>query len=589
MKKTAAWLARYALEQLPVEFTFGVPGVHNTELYDELHSSPKITPVLVTHECGAAFMADAVSRTSQQIGTLVIVPAAGVTHAASGIGEAFLDGIPMLILCGGVRTDLPYRYQLHQMDQMALVKPITKAQFYCHTHAEVVPNILEAYSIATGGEPGPVFVEIPVNLQLFPGTVDELLLPKPPGPLQPPSQEALIEAADLLATAQNPAIFAGWGAAGARQPLQALAERLEAPVATTLQGLSVFPADHPLHVGMGFGPAAVPAAENAFRSCDCLLAVGTRFSEIATGSFGIQVPEKLIHMDINPQVFSTNYPARVTLGCDAAVGLQALLNSQPIKEIQKRPGPTRNAIATDKQDYVEQWRQHDSHDRVNPMVFFDALDKELADNALVVADDGNHTFLTAELMPMRGERQFISPTDFNCMGYALPAAIGTKLVNPEHQVAAIVGDGALLMSGLEASTASLQQTGIVVFVFADGALSQIAQAQKIPYQRTTCVELGPPAVKGIATATGCDYLQIEQNSDCSEIITRAFACAAKNRPVLVEVRIDYSKPTRFTRGAVKTNLGRFSTANKLRFVGRALWRKARSLSGLTDRSEGKPT
>ena len=115
MKRTGAALAIYALEQIGVRFTFGIPGVQNTELYDELDSSNRITPILVTHEGGGAFMADAVSRLSSSIGTLVIVPAAGLTHAASGIGEAFLDGIPMLILTGGVRTDSGRRYQVHQM------------------------------------------------------------------------------------------------------------------------------------------------------------------------------------------------------------------------------------------------------------------------------------------------------------------------------------------------------------------------------------------------------------------------------------------------------------------------------------------
>ncbi|MGA8783718.1 MAG: thiamine pyrophosphate-binding protein, partial [Polaromonas sp.] len=116
MVKTGAWLATYALEQIGARFTFGIPGVHTTELYDELNNSRQITPVLVTHEGGGAFMADAVSRLSDSIGVLTVVPAAGLTHACSGIGEAFLDGVPMLVICGGPRTDSEYRFQLHQMD-----------------------------------------------------------------------------------------------------------------------------------------------------------------------------------------------------------------------------------------------------------------------------------------------------------------------------------------------------------------------------------------------------------------------------------------------------------------------------------------
>jgi thiamine pyrophosphate-dependent acetolactate synthase large subunit-like protein len=148
MKRTGAWIAVKALEALGIRYTFGIPGVHNTELYDELNSSEKITPVLVTHEGGASFMADGVSRTSDQTGTLVIVPAAGATHAASGIGEAFLDGIPMLVICGGIRTDLDKRYQLHELDQHAFLKPLTKASFLVTSHAEIVPTLFKAWEIA---------------------------------------------------------------------------------------------------------------------------------------------------------------------------------------------------------------------------------------------------------------------------------------------------------------------------------------------------------------------------------------------------------------------------------------------------------
>ena len=127
-KKSGAWLVRWALEQLPVTHTFGIPGVHNTEIYDELNKSERIHPVLVTHEAGAAFIADAISRTASdgQIGTLVIVPAAGLTHAMSGIGEAFLDGIPMLVISGGTRTDVEFGYQLHELDQHQILAGLTK-------------------------------------------------------------------------------------------------------------------------------------------------------------------------------------------------------------------------------------------------------------------------------------------------------------------------------------------------------------------------------------------------------------------------------------------------------------------------------
>ncbi|MCP5092645.1 MAG: thiamine pyrophosphate-binding protein, partial [Gammaproteobacteria bacterium] len=174
MKRTAARLVRHALESIGAEFTFGIPGVHNIELYDELKASEKILPVLVTHEVGAAFMADAVSRVGDSIGVLAIVPAAGITHAMSGVGEAYLDGVPMLVISGGIRTDMDQKFQLHDVDQQALMRPLTKASFRIERYEDAIPTIYEAYRIATSGEPGPVFVELPANLQLLTGDVDDM-------------------------------------------------------------------------------------------------------------------------------------------------------------------------------------------------------------------------------------------------------------------------------------------------------------------------------------------------------------------------------------------------------------------------------
>jgi acetolactate synthase-1/2/3 large subunit len=575
MQKTAAWLARHALEQLGVRHTFGIPGVHNTELYDELAASETITPVLVAHECGGAFMADAISRTGAGLGCLVIVPAAGVTHAASGIGEAFLDGIPMLVVAGGVRRDTGFAYQLHDMDQQALVKPITKGAWRVAKHADVVPTIFEAWRTATSGEPGPVFVEIPVELQLLPGEVGQL--PECPA-AAPASCQAgapeLDRAAALLRHAERPGIFCGWGAVDAGELLERLAEQLGAPVATTLQGLSSFRGNHPLHAGFALGPSAVPASRNAFESCDCLLAVGTRFAEIATGSYGYKPPGNLVHVDINPQVFGANYPAAVGLEGDARAVLTALLERLgPIAAAPERGRRVAARIAADKKAYLEGWLEHDSGERVNPARFFQALRARLPDDGIVVADDGNHTFLTAELMTLHGPRTFFSPTDFNSMGYCIPATIGAKLARPDRAVVGIVGDGAVRMTGMEMATAVAQAAGVAWFVFNDGELAQISQAQQAPYNRKTCTVLPPLDLEGLAQANAVEFLHIDGDSSIEDVVARALDTAGAGRPVLVDVRIDYSRRTCFTEGTIKTNLKRFDLGARTRLIGRALWRR----------------
>jgi acetolactate synthase I/II/III large subunit len=574
-RKTGAELVRTALEQLCVEFAFGIPGVHNTEIYDQLAGSSTIEPVLVAHEAGGAFMADAVSRTGRSIGTIVVVSAAGLTHAASGIGEAFLDGIPMLILSGGIRRDTKHRYQLHDVDQHAFLKPITKGTWLVTEHAAIVPAIFEAWRVATAGEPGPVYVEIPVDLQLVAGETGTV----PPAPVRvsPPvaPAAALESAAALLAAAAAPGIFCGWGSVDAVAELEVLAERLGAPVATTLQGLSSFRGDHALHAGFALGPSAVPAGVNAFAACDCLLAVGTRFAEIPTGSYGARVPADLVHIDVNPTVIGANYPAKVALVGDARATLGALLARIPSASAiaVERARRVAARIAADKRAYLEEWYAHDSAGRVNPARFFTALRRRLPREAIVVADDGNHTFLTAELFPILEPRGFMAPTDFNCMGYCVPATIGAKLACPERVVVGIVGDGALRMTGLETLTAVQRGLGIVWFVFSDGELSQIAQAQQIPLNRKTCTVLGELGLAAFAQAVGVEHLLLANDAEIERVVEAALANAAGGRAVLVEVRIDYSKRTRFTAGTVRTTFARFDARTKLRFLGRALWRR----------------
>ncbi|MBZ5530924.1 MAG: thiamine pyrophosphate-binding protein [Acidobacteriia bacterium] len=573
--KTGAWLARYALEQLPVSHTFGIPGVHTTELYDELNQSEKIRPVLVTHECCGAFAADAISRTSNgQIGCLVIVPAAGVTHAMSGIGECYLDGIPLLVITGGARTDVPFGYQLHEIDQQRLVDGIVKRSWKITEHRDIVPVIFEAYRTTVSGVPGPVLVEIPVNLQLFSQAVDDVPAFTPYAPEPVFVDNELDAAVRLLREARSPGIFVGWGAVDVAESVAKIAELLGAPVSTTLQGLSAFPGDHPLHTGMGFSRAAVPAAENAFAKCDCMLAIGVSFGEIPTGSFGCPVPENLIHIDISSKAIGRNYPAKVGLLGDSRLivpQLLARLQSGAADQTARRRN-VEARIAADKAAYREEWRAHQT-DRVNPAPFFQELRRQLNDDAIMTVDDGNHTFLAAELFEVRRPRVFVSPTDFNAMGYAVPAAVGAKLASPDRQVVSIVGDGAFLMTGLETITAATLGLGIAYFVFDDGELSQISQGQEIPYNRKPCTVLGTLRLKGIADATGADYVAIENNGQISDAVRDALACAAKNKPVIVDVHVDYSKRTRFTKGVVKTALKRFPLRDRLRFIARALVRK----------------
>lgn len=230
-------------------------------------------------------------------------------------------------------------------------------------------------------------------------------------------------------------------------------------------------------------------------------------------------------------------------------------------------------IAKDKADYRKTWYKADRKDKVNPVRFFDVLRDIMPANSVTVLDDGNHTFLAAELYPIYRQGLLLSPTDFNAMGYAVPAAIGAKLAEPSHDVVAVVGDGCFTMTCMEILTAKANRLGILYCVFHDGELSQIAQAQQLPYQQKACTILPTIDIKGVAQATGASYFVIRRNKDLTKILQKAHALTQKGEPVIVDIAIDYSKQTAFTKGTSSTTFKGFDGKDKLRFVKRIIRRK----------------
>jgi acetolactate synthase-1/2/3 large subunit len=570
MKKTGAQLAAFALEQIGIKYTFGIPGTHNTELYDELNKSEKIQPILVTHEGGGSFMADGVSRTSDQIGCLLIVPASGTAYAMCGMGEAFLDGIPMIIISIGTRTDTGRHYQLHQLDQLVMTKGVTKAQFRTDTHEQIISTIYKAFDIATSGEPGPVFIEIPVNVQMFEGAVNDM--PAYQRHTSNPSFQAsnIRKAADMLVNAQFPFLYFGWGTRKASEYTLKIAELLGAPVAVTIQGKSVFPNAHPLFTSAGMGAVAKPSGQWALKKHDAMLAVGLRFAEVATGSYGLENPKNLIHIDINENVFNKNYKAELCIQADASESLKALYEELLSRNIDRKAQRLNNEATITKlnEEYFAGWVTGRKTDIVSPGYFFQSLQKKVTDDTIVMTDDGKHTFLTAELFNVAKPSHFAAPTDFNCMGYCVPAAIGAKLVNPGKRVVAIVGDGAMLMTGMELITAATYNLAPIIFIFNDGELGQIAEFQKIPLKYKTCTTLTKVNYEGFAIAAGLPFLQIDNDLHLDEMMDRAFQLNDEGKAVVVNVKIDYSKKTMLTKGAVMVNLKRFPFSEKVRFIAR---------------------
>jgi len=569
-KMTGGDIVVRALEDEGVPFTFGIPGTHNIELYDSLGRAEHVRAILVTDEQSASFMADGVSRSSAKLGVANVVPGAGLTHALSGIAEAFLDGIPMLVLACGIRTDSKMAYQLHDVDQMAIARPVTKAQFRAAHGEEIYPMIRRACRLARTPPAGPVFVEIPVNLYLFRHDVSlDAPAESTPAPKSPEPKE-LERVRALLAASHRPLLYLGLGAAGAGGDLVTLAERLEAPVATTIQGKGVFPENHPLWLWCGFGDAAPPFVRNIAAGCDLTLAIGCRFSEVGTGSYGLEPPGPLVHVDVDLSVLGKNFPAEQGIVADAAAFVSALLSDLPQKSSSSE---LRQEIRAGHAEIWSDWASQGGSERVSPPHLLKTLQNVLGPDAIYTSDSGNGTFLAMECLRLDRPRSFLAPVDYSCMGYAVPGALGAALACPERPVAALAGDGAFLMTGLELLTASHLGLPVMVLVLRDRELAQIAQFQETALAQKTCSELHEFELAAIARGCGVDFLKLACDADVENILQQARAIIASGRPVVVEVEIDYSRKTFFTRGVVRTNLGRLPWADRLRFVARALSRR----------------
>ncbi|MEK6543600.1 MAG: thiamine pyrophosphate-binding protein, partial [Elusimicrobiota bacterium] len=306
-----------ALQDEGVKFTFGIPGTHNTELYDALERSGTIEPVLVTDEQSASFMADAVSRSSDTVGVVNLVPGAGLTNACSGIAEAWMDNVAMVVLACGIRSDTGHAYQLHAIDQLSIVRPICKATLRPASPADIYPTIRKAFAQARQAPAGPVVVEIPADYYLFDHDWGQATFSEEKVAC-PQLAPQLSAAAAMLNAANKPVLYLGRGAAGAGAQLVRLAEVLQAPVVTTVQGKGVIPEDHPLWLWCGMGRSAPAFVNDALKDSDCMLAIGCRFSEVATASYGFEPPKRLIHVDADKNVFDKNFKAELAIESDAA-------------------------------------------------------------------------------------------------------------------------------------------------------------------------------------------------------------------------------------------------------------------------------
>ena len=568
MKMTGADIVVRALEDEDIPFTFGIPGTHNIELYDSLSRSAKVRPILVTDEQSASFMADGVYRSSGKLAAANVVPGAGLTHALSGIAEAYLDNVAMLVLACGIRRDTGKAYQLHAVDQMAIARPVTKAQFQIENGTDLYATIRRACRIARAAPAGPVFVEVPAEHYIFRHDVNLAAYVDQADAAPTVRAADLEQARTMLSAARRPLLYLGLGSSGA--DLVALAERFEAPVATTFEGKGIFPESHPLWLWCGFGASAPPFVRKIAAGCDLTLAIGCRFSEVGTGSYGLEIPGKLVHVDIDPTVLNKNYRADLPMVADAALFVAALLDQCPAR---REDGELRESIRTGHAKVWSGWDAPADAERVTPPQLLKAVQQLAGPAAIYTTDSGNGTFLAVECLRLDQPHSFLAPIDYSCMGYAVPSALGAALACPGRPVVCLAGDGAFLMTGLELLTAAQLGLPLMVLLLRDRELAQIAQFQQTALGRKSCSELPDYDLPAFCRAVGVEHLLLAKNAEIDSVLRQALALTEAKRPVVVEVAIDYSRKTYFTNGVVRVNLSRLPWPDRLRMVVRALARR----------------
>jgi acetolactate synthase-1/2/3 large subunit len=531
-RMTGAQAAAAALRCEAVRCVFGIPGAQNNEMWDAFKAY-EVPYFLVAHEASASVMADASARTTGEVGVFSVVPGPGLTNCLTGIGEALYDSVPIV----GIVTDVDRAPgapvgQVHGLANEAILRPVVKALYAARHQAEIPGAIFQAFRVARSGEPGPVGVVIPYTLLTEVWDYDQA----PPPPLPVPFDEAAYQriVCHLRDRRRRIGIYAGVGCIDAGPSLAAVAETLQAPVATSVSGKGVIPDAHPLAVGWGYGKQGTRAAEKAFKDVDLVLAVGVRYSEVSTANYAIPKTD-VIHVDVNPANLGRNVPTVHCLCSDSRVFLDRLLGDA---ETIRRPADP--AL----RQKIQGLRQVDRCSAqtvqiepcVDPMYFLSQLRCLLGPDELIFVDVTASTHWASEAVEVQGPRRYFTPSNNQSMGWAIPAAIGAQRVRPDRHVACVTGDGCFLMSAMEMSSAARAGLPVKFFVFDDGAYHYMQMLQEPVYRRTTATEIARIDYAAFAKGVGVGYNPIACNADVAPGIRRAFGLAG---PILTHVRVSY--------------------------------------------------
>jgi acetolactate synthase-1/2/3 large subunit len=539
------------LEGLGVKLIFGLPGSQTCPLYDALYSS-RVRHVLVRQEQAGAYMADAYAKFTGEPGVCDGTGGPGATNLLTGIATSWTDSIPVLAFTGQQSLKHLGKGAFQELDHVALFRPVTKWSKQLLKAERAAETVKEAYKIATWGRPGPVHLDVPLDVQtqVISGGNERKLEEQPIVPAAPRYKgepASIKEAAGLLIKSFRPVIIAGGGVhysgEGAWKQLKALAEHVQVPVVTTFNGRGSFPEDHPLSAGR-MGVHAPAHTDRVLAEADVILAVGCRFAALSTRWWSnVNAGAHLIHVDIDPEIIDRNYLAKVRAVGDAAMVLESLLNE--VKTFPK-VGTTRrrdwlNLLGEAKECWERsEWflRAHDEGS-LKPLKACLEIRRFFSRDTVFTMDAGNNKLWASTFLRIYEPRTWIQSGSFGPMGYSVPAAIACKLAKPERTVVAICGDGGFYMSLHELATAVQENAPVVVCVFNDKALGTIKHRQRRFYDgRFISVDLENPSFAKVGEAFGCVGSEVERASQLQAALKESLQAVKNGQPSVIDIHID---------------------------------------------------
>jgi acetolactate synthase-1/2/3 large subunit len=518
---TGAQILIESLLKEGVDVMFGYPGGVVLPIFDVLYDS-KLKLTLTRHEQGAAHAADGYARATGKVGVCLSTSGPGATNLVTGIANAYMDSIPMVAITGQVKTFLIGNDAFQESDVTGITRSITKHNYLVKDIKDLAMIIREAFYIASTGRPGPVVIDLPVDVQT---AKTEFIWPQKVSirSYQPTVEGHLGQikkAAKMLEKAEKPVLYIGGGVitAGAAQEVLSLAEKAKIPVTMTFMGLGAFPATHALSLGM-LGMHGTAYANHAIMESDLILAVGARFDDRVTGRIDAFAPHaKIIHIDIDPTSISKNIRVDVPIVGDAKKTLKDIL------EYMKKAPDTTRWLQT-----IEQWKKqyplvYQKDDKLRPQYIIEKINELTRGDAIITTEVGQNQMWSCLWYKHIKPRHWISSGGLGTMGFGFPAAIGAQMGCPGKLVIDIAGDGSIQMNIQEMATAVNNKLPVKIVILNNGYLGMVRQWQELFYKRRySSTTLKNPDFVKLAEAYGAVGMRIAKKEDVEPALKKAFA------------------------------------------------------------------